>query len=164
MTTDIVQLKEKGKPVYLKTHTAAIDGLESYPTKVDTDKMYQKITKKEPLWTGAWYGGAAGNGNVPSKPLSKCENGWIFQWQEYKEDGTLNGACYHFFLVPKQHVQNPGSGGVVFLLHGYNANSLVRKYLYVKDTKITGNDINASSSDTASSGSKMFALSAIYEY
>ena len=39
MTTDIVQLKEKGKPVYLKTHTAAIDGLESYPTKVDTDKM-----------------------------------------------------------------------------------------------------------------------------
>ena len=42
------------------------------------------------------------------------------------KDGTLNGACYHFFLVPKQHVQNPGSGGVVFLLHGYNANSLVR--------------------------------------
>ena len=31
MTTDIVQLKEKGKPIYLKTHTAAIDGLESYP-------------------------------------------------------------------------------------------------------------------------------------
>ena len=41
--------------------------------------------------------------------------------------------------------QNSGSGGVIFLLHGYNANSLVRKYLYVKDTKITGNDINASS-------------------
>ena len=77
---------------------------------------------------------------------------------------ALNGACYHFFLVPKQHAQNPGSGGVIFLLHGYNANSLVRKYLYVKDTKITGNDINASSSDTAGSGSKMFALSAIYEY
>ena len=33
MTTDIVQLKEKGKPVYLKTHTAAIDGLESYIKK-----------------------------------------------------------------------------------------------------------------------------------
>ena len=46
MTTDIVQLKEKGKPVYLKTHTAAIDGLESYPTKVDTDKMYQKLPKR----------------------------------------------------------------------------------------------------------------------
>ena len=34
MTTDIVQLKEKGKPVYLKTHTAAIDGLESYIKKL----------------------------------------------------------------------------------------------------------------------------------
>ena len=42
--------------------------------------------------------------------------------------------------------------------------NLVRKYLYIKDTKITGNDLNASSSDTAGSGSKMFALSAIYEY
>ncbi|CPW41394.1 Uncharacterised protein [Mycobacteroides abscessus] len=75
----------------------------------------------------------------------------------------MNGACYHFFLVPKQHAQNPGSGGVIFLLHGYYTN-LVRKYLYIKDTKITGNDLNASSSDTAGSGSKMFALSAIYEY
>ena len=83
MTTDIVQLKEKGKPVYLKTHTAAIDGLESYIKKIDADKAYQKITKKEPLWTGAWYGGAAGNGQVPSKSLSQCENGWILQWQEY---------------------------------------------------------------------------------
>lgn len=163
MTTDIVQLKEKGKPVYLKTHTAAIDGLESYIKKIDADKAYQKITKKEPLWTGAWYGGAAGNGQVPSKSLSQCENGWILQWQEYTKEGALNGACYHFFLVPKQHVQNPGSGGVIFLLHGYYTN-LVRKYLYIKDTKITGNDLNASSSDTAGLGSKMFALSAIYEY
>ena len=46
MTTDIVQLKEKGKPVYLKTHTAAIDGLESYIKKIDADKAYQKLPKK----------------------------------------------------------------------------------------------------------------------
>ncbi|WP_349643688.1 hypothetical protein, partial [Escherichia coli] len=72
MTTDIVQLKEKGKPVYLKTHTAAIDGLESYVTKADTDKMYQKITKKEPLWTGGWYGAATGTGQGPSKARPQC--------------------------------------------------------------------------------------------
>ena len=106
MTTDIVQLKEKGKPIYLKTHTAAIDGLESYPTKVDTDKMYQKLPK-EPLWTGGWYGAAAGNGQVPSKPLSQCQNGWILQWQEYTKEGTLNGACYHFslFLSSMRRIQ-----------------------------------------------------------
>ena len=46
MTTDIVQLKEKGKPVYLKTHTAAIDGLESYIKKIDADKAYQKLPKR----------------------------------------------------------------------------------------------------------------------
>ena len=33
MTTDIVQLKEKGKPIYLKTHTAAIDGLNRIQLK-----------------------------------------------------------------------------------------------------------------------------------
>ncbi len=119
--------------------------------------------QKEPLWTGGWYGAAAGNGQVPSKPLSQCQNGWILQWQEYTKEGTLNGACYHFFVIPKQHAQNPGSKGVIFLLHGYYTN-LVRKYLYITDTKITGNDMNASSSDTAGSGSKMFALSAVYEW
>lgn len=47
MTTDIVQLKEKGKPVYLKTHTAAIDGLESYIKNrcgQSISKNYQKRT------------------------------------------------------------------------------------------------------------------------
>ncbi|EOV3184757.1 hypothetical protein ACOMX4_002014 [Enterococcus faecalis] len=128
-----------------------------------TSRTFQKITKKEPLWTGAWYGAAAGSGQVPSKSLSQCENGWILQWQEYTKEGTLNGACYHFFVIPKQHAQNAGSKGVIFLLHGYYTN-FVRKYLYITDTKITGNDLNASSSDTAGSGSKMFALSAVYEW
>ena len=66
------------------------------------------------------------------------------------------------FLVPKQHAQNPGSGELFSFY--MDTTNLVRKYLYIKDTKITGNDLNASSSDTAGSGSKMFALSAIYEY
>ena len=60
-----------------------------------TSRTFQK-SPKEPLWTGAWYGGAAGNGQVPSKSLSQCENGWILQWQEYTKEGALNGACYHF--------------------------------------------------------------------
>ncbi|EGO8924042.1 hypothetical protein D3073_06760 [Enterococcus faecalis] len=128
-----------------------------------TSRTFQKITQKKALWKGGWYGAVAGNAQVPSKPLSQCENGWVFQWQEYTKEGALNGACYHFFLVPKQHAQNPGAGGVIFLLHGYY-NDLVRKYLYVTDTTIKGSDINALPSDTAGSGSKMFALSAIYEY
>lgn len=119
--------------------------------------------QRTPLWTGGWYGAAVGNGQVPSKPLSQCQNGWILQWQEYTKEGTLKGACYHFFVIPKQHAQNPGAKGVIFLLHGYNTN-LVQKYLYITDTKITGNDMNALDSDTTGSGSKMFALSAVYEW
>ncbi|WP_050443790.1 hypothetical protein [Enterococcus faecalis] len=131
-------------------------------TKQETDDLYQKITKKDPLWTGAWYGSDVGNGTFPSKSLSQCENGWIFQFQEYTKDGTLNGACYHYFFVPKQHVHNPGSGGVVFMLHGYYDN-FIKKYLYIKDEKITGSPMNAPDSDKPGTGNKAFALSAIYE-
>lgn len=161
---DIVQLMENNEPKAMATVVEAVDGLENYPTKAETDKMYQKITKKEPLWTGAWYGAAAGNGTVPSKPLSQCQNGWLLQFQEYTKEGTLNGACYHFFTVPKQHANNAGSKGTVFLLQGYYANNLQRKYLYFSDTKITGNDMNAPATDGPGTGNKMFALSAIYEW
>lgn len=120
--------------------------------------------QRTPLWTGAWYGASAGNGQVPSKPLSQCQNGWLLQFQEYTKDGTLNGACYHFFVVPKQHANNSGSKGTIFILQGYYANNLQRKYLYFSDTKITGNDMNAPDSDGPGTGNKMFALSAIYEW
>ena len=42
---------------------------ESYPTKVDTDKMYQNYQKG--IMDGRMVGAAAGNGQVPSKPLSR---------------------------------------------------------------------------------------------
>ena len=90
MTTDIVQLKEKGKPVYLKTHTAAIDGLESY-IKNRCGQSISKITKKNRC--GQVHGMAEQQEMAPSKSLSQCENGWILQWQEYTKEGALNGAC-----------------------------------------------------------------------
>lgn len=162
MTTDIVQLKEKENQSILKHILPQLMGLNRIQLKqirIKCIKNYQK----EPLWTGGWYGAAAGNGQVPSKPLSQCQNGWILQWQEYTKEGTLNGACYHFslFLNSMHRTQVPKV--LFFFLHGYYTN-LVRKYLYITDTKITGNDMNASSSDTAGSGSKMFALSAVYEW
>lgn len=164
MTIDIVQLKEKGKFKYTKTHVAAIDGIESYPTKVDTDKMYQKITKKEPLWTGVWYGGASGSGTAPSKPLSQCQNGWVLQWQEMSSTGQANDAVFQFQYVPKNHISNSGSGGTVFNLNSYNGKNPQTKYLYIKDAKITGHDLNAPNGIAAGAGNKMYVLTKIFEY
>ncbi|NRE04463.1 hypothetical protein DBN73_17920, partial [Enterococcus faecalis] len=59
--------------------------------------------------------------------------GWILQWQEYTKEGTLNGACYHFFVIPKQHAQNPGSKGVIFLLIEQYLLSLHFPYLFKRN-------------------------------
>lgn len=164
MTIDIVQLKEKGKFKYTKTHVTAIDGIESYPTKADADKSYQKITKKEPLWTGVWYGGASGSGTAPSKPLSQCQNGWVLQWQEMGSTGQANDAVFQFQYVPKNHISNSGSGGTVFNLNSYNGKNPQTKYLYIKDAKITGHDLNAPNGIAAGAGNKMYVLTKIFEY
>lgn len=164
MTIDIVQLKEKGKFKYTKTHVTAIDGIESYPTKADADKSYQKITKKEPLWTGVWYGGASGSGTAPSKPFSQCQNGWVLQWQEMGSTGQANDAVFQFQYVPKNHISNSGSGGTVFNLNSYNGKNPQTKYLYIKDAKITGHDLNAPNGIAAGAGNKMYVLTKIFEY
>lgn len=161
---DIVQLMENNEPKAMATVVEAVDGLENYPTKADADKSYQKIIQGLPLWTGVWYGGASGSGTTPSKPLSQCQNGWILQWQEMSSTGQANDAVFQFQYVPKNHISNGGSGGTVFNLNAYNGKNPQTKYLYIKDAKITGHDLNAPDGTAAGSGNKMYILTKIFEY
>ena len=159
---DIVQLMENNEPKAMATVVEAVDGLENYPTKADADKSYQKIIQGSPLWTGVWYGGASGSGTTPSKPLSQCQNGWILQWQEMSSTGQANDAVFQFQYVPKNHISNGGIGGTVF--NAYNGKNPQTKYLYIKDAKITGHDLNAPDGTAAGSGNKMYILTKIFEY
>ena len=80
MTTDIVQLKEKENQFILKHILPQLMGLNHIK---DMRTKHIKNYQKEPLdRCMVWR--AAGNGQVPSKSLSQCENGWILQWQEYQ--------------------------------------------------------------------------------
>ena len=159
---DIVQLMENNEPKAMATVVEAVDGLKNYPTKADADKSYQKIIQGSPLWTGVWY--ASGSGTTPSKPLSQCQNGWILQWQEMSSTGQANDAVFQFQYVPKNHISNSGSGGTVFNLNAYNGKNPQTKYLYIKDAKITGHDLNAPDGTAAGSGNKMYILTKIFEY
>ncbi|MCN73759.1 hypothetical protein DSO10_04485 [Listeria monocytogenes] len=98
-----------------------------------------------------------------SKPLSQCCNGIILQWQEYTSTSTVSSAQYSFTYIPKQHLTNAGRG-TCCIIGGYNNKNLISKYLYINDTKITGNDANAPTTFTPGTGPKQYVLTKIWEY
>ena len=156
MTTDIVQLKEKGKPVYLKTHTAAIDGLESYPTKVDTDKAYLKVPTIDELWSGGWF--MNGSQTVtPKKKLSECANGWLLVFTNAENDASTKTE-FQYLFIHKRHVKKYSATGIVFPTASYNGAKTGVKYLYITDTNIKGNDLNGNAAN------KFKIMTEIYEW
>ena len=73
---DIVQLMENNEPKAMATVVEAVDGLENYPTKAETDKAYLKVPTTDELWAGGWF--MNGSQTVtPKKKLSECANGWL---------------------------------------------------------------------------------------
>ncbi|MGT9032694.1 hypothetical protein ACVV55_13770 [Enterococcus faecalis] len=156
MTTDIVQLKEKGKPVYLKTHTAAIDGLESYPTKADTDATYQKIAQKTPLWTGV-LGLYANQSATPSKKITDCQTGWILVFQAY-ESGSASESTFHYFHIPKSHATYHNGAGINLQISDWRGVNRGLKYVYVRENRITGHEMNSISPNNK------LVLTEIFEY
>lgn len=71
-------------------------------------------------------------------PISKQLTGAVFVWSAYDKN-TIRNWGYHMFFVPKQHViWNNGAG--IFMCNAYTG---IRKYVYVHDTYIQGNDDNS---------------------
>jgi hypothetical protein len=56
-------------------------------------------TQKE-LWSGASY--MRDDQNVtPTKPLSKCRNGWVLEWSDYDPDSGANDYDFAYSYIPK---------------------------------------------------------------
>lgn len=102
---------------------------------------------------------------TPSKPLSKCRNGWVLVWSDYDtaNEKASNGDCYTT-VIPKwnpNHVKWSGQSFIATIPSGLNDSGVVTfagKRMYVHDTKITGHTVN----DVAPSND--VCLRAIYEY
>ncbi|WP_200832818.1 pyocin knob domain-containing protein [Listeria monocytogenes] len=116
--------------------------------------------QQTPLWTGAWYGGPTSI--TLSKALSKCRNGIILQWQEYSKTGTVQNSQYSFTYIPKQHLTNVSRGTNCYV-GGYGSQAVYGKYLYINDTTITGNDVNAPATVATGVGIKKYVLVKIWE-
>lgn len=74
-----------------------------------------------------------------NQPISEQLTGAVFVWSAYDEkDKAMRNWGWHMFFVPKQHViWNDGYG--IFMTNAYTG---MRKYIYVHNTYIQGNDDN----------------------
>ena len=74
-----------------------------------------------------------------NQPISEQLTGALFVWSAYDEnDKAMRNWGWHMFFVPKQHViWNDGFG--IFMTNAYTG---MRKYIYVHNTYIQGNDDN----------------------
>lgn len=73
-----------------------------------------------------------------NQPISEQLTGAVFVWSHYSS-GTIDNWGYNMFFVPKQHVIWWDGCGIDMC----NPYSGLRKYIYVNDTYIEGNDNNS---------------------
>lgn len=109
------------------------DDIKNINTRYDNDK------KSNILWQGNLL---MGNGEsvTPSKKLKDCKNGWILAFKFVGDSHSFN---YHY--MPKEHIQMmAGSYGATKFLNGAPGGTIVQKYLYVYNDKMTGHNSNIS--------------------
>lgn len=74
-----------------------------------------------------------------NQPISEQLTGAVFVWSAYDEnDKAMRNWGWHMFFVPKQHVIWYDRSGT-FMTNAYTG---MRKYIYVHNTYIQGNDDN----------------------
>lgn len=153
---DIVQLMENNEPKAMATVVEAVDGLENYPTKAETDKAYLKVPTTDELWAGGWF--MNGSQTVtPKKKISECANGWLIVFTNAENDASTKTE-FQYLFVHKRHVKKYSATGIVFPTANYNGTKIGVKYLYITDTNIKGNDLNGNAAN------KFKIMTEIYEW
>lgn len=103
------------------------------------------------LWSGIWHGGwaqAAGEA-IFSEPVSIQHSGIVLVFQEYNPSTQkVSGTNINSFFVSKEQIALLSGSGVNFTFAQWFGDQFVSKYLYINDTKITGNVENATGSWT----------------
>ena len=111
------------------------------------------IKANKVLWgeDGDCYYMSANHTITLSEKVSEQETGIVLHWQAYVSGLKNYDHVYRF--IPKQHVVNNNSAGIITNMATVTWATVGAKYVYVYDTKIEGNDYNTSSG-TGSSGIK----------
>ena len=96
------------------------------------------------LWTGGYYFTSTQK-ITPTKPLSKCANGWTLIWSDYDVGGSYNDWDWVATMIPKNAAQY-GSLHTALMAGYATATQVVinAKTFTYTDTQLTGVDINNS--------------------
>lgn len=99
-----------------------------------------------------------------SKPISECATGVMLHWQGYEPGGSVGNYDHVYQYVPKHHVAKTDGAGVGFVM-GARA-KIARKYLYVHDDYIQGNELNDQEVNMTDGGTfynNRFVLTEVFE-
>lgn len=113
-----------------------------------------KITQNV-LWSGTSLMNASGTANL-SQAISEQNSGIVLVFGRYEGSTPAPNDNFNTFFIPKEQVSKHGNStngyGYIFTLtNGGVFNRIGMKYLYIQDTKITGN-ANNDKTGTGSTG------------
>ncbi|AYQ99253.1 minor tail protein [Brevibacterium phage Cantare] len=97
----------------------------------------------EVLWTGAYYMQGAQSIDIPGGIMAQ-KTGIILVWGGY-DNGSVANHSFTYDFIPKAHIELfTGYGVICTSVHSNNAGTpqIIVKYVYVSNTRITGNDAN----------------------
>lgn len=109
--------------------------------QVVSDDLECILGENNILWSGGDGGYWMQNSDhlTFNQPISEQLTGAVFAWSDFDYNNyTAHNWGWHIFFVPKQHIMlNDGSG--IFMASAFTG---FRKYIYVHDTYVQGNDDN----------------------
>lgn len=97
--------------------------------------------EQKQLWTSTWFMNASQTAYL-SEPISEQQHGILLFFQAY-ENGSIQNYWFNTYFVPKSIVKlKPGVGHSFHMVGGSDYGGEGRKYLYIYDDKIVGNQYN----------------------
>lgn len=110
--------------------------------QVVSDDVECELGVNNILWSGGDGGYWMQNSDhlTFNQPISEQLTGAVFAWSDFDYNNyTAHNWGWHIFFVPKQHIMLNDGGGI-FMASAFTG---FRKYIYVHDTYVQGNDDNA---------------------
>ena len=122
----------------------SLTGKAIYGTSINISG--RNILEQKVLWSGTWYGGWAQDAGsaVFSESVQSQPSGIVLIFQEYDPNTQkVSGTDINSFFISKKQIALLNGAGVNFTFAQWYGAQYVSKYMYIGDTKITGNVSNA---------------------
>lgn len=117
-------------------------GKLSAPSLSVDGRMYGENVE---LWSGAYYMTANQTITLPSA-VSAQPHGIVLVFSDYDiENSKASDYDWHSFFIPKKLVELKSGTGHGFNMMSQGFGAITSKYIYIRDTTISGNDVNTTS-------------------